>query len=299
MPHSMDFAHIVRGDDGVATGAWGAYILKSAFQPIFAFQGGKLSIAAFEGLIRPFLDGEAWTPAAFFNSLQAPERMQVETLTRTLHLLNAATCLPPSALIFINFDPSIFTERAVADSALRDMRQVLAAANIDPRRVVCEVTEQKSGSQEALFAFAAALKTDGFRVAIDDYGAEDSDMDRIRQLHPDIVKFDARWIGRLMESGPGYALLTAMVASFADQGVETVFEGIEEGWQLELAEKSGASMVQGYVLARPEIAPTSFSSHALQIEAQGSKREPVLPDGHVPDSSARRVAKPFGRRSFS
>ena len=62
-----------------------------------------------------------------------------------------------------------------------------------------------------------------------------------------------------MESGPGFALLTAMVSTFAAQGIRTVFEGIEEGWQLELAEKSGASMVQGYVLARPELAPTSFS----------------------------------------
>ena len=31
-------------------------------------------------------------------------------------------------------------------------------------------------------------------------------------------------------------------------------------WQLELAEKSGAAMVQGFVLARPELAPTSFSA---------------------------------------
>ena len=51
-----------------------------------------------------------------------------------------------------------------------------------------------------------------------------------------------------------------MVTTFADQGIETVFEGIEEGWQLQLAENSGASMVQGYALARPELAPTSFSA---------------------------------------
>ena len=51
-----------------------------------------------------------------------------------------------------------------------------------------------------------------------------------------------------------------MVTSFAEQGIETVFEGIEEGWQLELAEKAGASMVQGFVLARPEIVPAVFAA---------------------------------------
>ncbi|TIM59960.1 MAG: EAL domain-containing protein, partial [Mesorhizobium sp.] len=146
MSRSIGLAHIVRHDDGTASGVWGNYTLQSAFQPIFAFSNGKLSITGFEGLIRPFRDA---------------------------------------------------------------------------------------------------------------YGAEESDINRIKELRPDIVKFDANWIMQLMESGAGFALLTAMVASFEQQGIRTVFEGIEEGWQLELAEKSGASMVQGFALARPELAPTS------------------------------------------
>ena len=259
MSRSIGLAHIIRNDDGTSTGIWGAHTLKSAFQPIFAFDGGKLSVVAFEGLMRPFRDGEAWTPAAFLNSVPAADRLHVETLTRTLHLLNAASCLAPEAAIFINFDPSVLTEHSVADAALRDMRLVLNETGIAPSRIVCEVTEQRSGSQEALFDVVAALKRNGFAIAVDDYGSEESDMNRIRELRPDIVKFDAHWITSLMESGAGYRLLTTMVSTFAEQGIRTVFEGIEESWQLELAERSGAAMVQGYALARPEIAPTRFS----------------------------------------
>ena len=62
------------------------------------------------------------------------------------------------ALIFINFDPSIFIDRAIADTALRDMRLVLNEAGIDARRVVCEVTEQRSGSDETLFRFVAGAE---------------------------------------------------------------------------------------------------------------------------------------------
>ena len=298
MSPSIGSAQIIRQNDGTSTGIWGPFALKSAFQPIFAFDGGKLSLAAFEGLIRPFRDGEAWTPLAFFNSVPAAERLHVETLTRTLHLLNAASCLPPEASIFVNFDPSIFVERSVADAALRDMRSVLQEADLDPRRVVCEVTEQKAGSEEALFVFVAALRGNGFRVAVDDYGAEDSDMNRIRELHPDIVKFDARWITRLMESGPGYALLTAMVSTFAAQGIRTVFEGIEENWQLELAEKSGASMVQGYALARPELAPTGFSAFQpdAQSAASGSGLESRSAATDV--APARAAGQPHPTKSF-
>ena len=145
-----------------------------------------------------------------------------------------------------------------------------------------------------------ALRAHGFRIAVDDYGAHDSDIERIRALKPDIVKFDAQWITRLMESGPGFALLHAMVANFADQGIVTVFEGIEEGWQLELAERSGASMVQGYVLARPEIAPTSFAQFR-QPRDQTAARCARSPSTGLSAPSRRggrsAQARSFGRRA--
>lgn len=296
MSRSIGLAHIIRQDDGTSTGVWGIYTLQSAFQPIFAFNQGKLSVAAFEGLIRPFRDGEPQSPMSFFSTCPANDRLHIEALTRTLHLLNAGACLPREASIFVNFDPSVFTERAVADNALREMRLVLHEAEIDPRRVVCEVTEQRSASQETLHSFVAALRANGFRIAVDDYGADDSDINRIKELKPDIVKFDAYWITQLMESGAGFALLTTMVKTFEDQGIRTVFEGIEEGWQLELAEKSGASMVQGFVLARPELAPTSFrvfdNSRPSPVVVIDAEKAPVtasvLPSG--------RPVKVFGRR---
>jgi EAL domain-containing protein (putative c-di-GMP-specific phosphodiesterase class I) len=295
---SVGLAHIIRQDDGTSVGVWGVFTLKSAFQPIFAFDRGKVRIAAFEGLVRPFRGEEALSPYNFFGLIPAADRLHVETLTRTLHLLNAGACLDPSARIFVNFDPSLFVERAVVEGALRDMRLVLHEAGIDPRRIVCEVTEQTSASSETLDAFVLALRMHGFRIAVDDYGAHDSDAERVRALKPDIVKFDAQWITRLMESGPGFALLHAMVTSFAEQGIETVFEGIEEGWQLELAERSGATMVQGYVLARPEIAPTSFAQFRQPLDVHGAP---------PPQATTAQIAEPtrrpqgqqraFGRRT--
>ncbi|MFE0014844.1 EAL domain-containing protein [Mesorhizobium sp. NPDC059054] len=296
MSRSIGLAHIIRHDDGTSTGVWGLYTLKSAFQPIFAFEDGKLSIAAFEGLIRPFRDGEPQSPGKFFATCSPADRLHVEALTRTLHLLNAGTCLPDDANIFINFDPSVFIDRAVSDNALREMRLVLHEAGIDPKRVVCEVTEQRSASKVALGDFVEALRANGFRIAVDDYGADDSDINRIKELKPDIVKFDAHWITQLMDSGAGFALLMTMVAAFEGRGIRTVFEGIEESWQLDLAEKSGASMVQGFVLAKPEIAPTSFRSYAKAVHMP--EPGPLAggePGGGISAQSGR-PARSFGKR---
>jgi EAL domain-containing protein (putative c-di-GMP-specific phosphodiesterase class I) len=257
-----------------------------------------VSVTAFEGLIRPFRDGEPQSPMSFFNTCPTVDRLHIEALTRTLHLLNAGACLPREASIFINFDPSVFTDRSIADKALRDMRLVLHEAGIETHRIVCEVTEQKSASQETLYNFVEALRANGFRIAVDDYGADESDINRIKELRPDIVKFDAHWITQLMESGAGFALLTAMVASFEEQGIRTVFEGIEEGWQLELAEKSGASMVQGFALARPELAPTSF--HVFGKDGQAPVTAPDAgPDAGKASATVSPSPQPkrtFGRR---
>lgn len=296
MSLSIALAHIVRNDDGTSTGVWGPFTLKTAFQPIFAFKNGKLAITAFEALVRPFRQDMPVAPSNFFAALPAIDRLSVETLTRTLHCLNAAACLPSDAAIFLNFDPSVFVDRTVADAALHDMRGVLSRSGIEPHRMVCEVTEQRSGSQDTLHQFVARLRSNGFRIAVDDYGSQDSDISRIRALRPDIVKFDAHWITRLMESGPGFGLLSAMVDIFAKQDILTVFEGIEENWQLELAEKAGASMVQGYVLARPEIVPTSFASFRVDPKLADAPDVPeALP--HPAQTQSGRTWKSFGRRN--
>jgi len=281
---------------------WGMMVLRSAFQPIFAFgDDGKLSVVAFEGLLRPERDGESLSPAIFLADVPPADRMHVETLARTLHLVNAGTFLDPRAALFINFDPSLFSDRELTEAVLHDMRRVLQETGIAGSRIVCEVTEQPTASSRALYNFVQALRGNGFRIAIDDYGAEDSGIQRINDLKPDIVKFDAQWIARLMNTKPGNALLAAMVAEFRTKGILNLFEGIEEPWQLELAERCGVDMVQGYVLARPELVPTSFAAFGTvamrAAPAPGQAAATAAPDHPVPGQPRRNPSRPpFGKR---
>lgn len=259
MSRNSALAHIIRQTDGTSIGLWGPYTLKSAFQPIFAFEEERLRPAAFEGLMRAFHNGHPIAPKTFFSGRKEEDRSNVETLARTLHLLNAGRFLDHSVLIFVNFDPSLVCDASLAAKALRDTRLVLHEAGIESHRVVCEVTEQKAPSEAALVDFAEALRSNGLRVAVDDFGEAESDADRVERIAPDIVKFDARWVTHLMASGPGYETLVKMVENFTARGIETIFEGIEKRWQLDLAAKSGVSMVQGFILARPRLAPSDFS----------------------------------------
>lgn len=295
MPRSVRLAHVIRQADGSSVGVWGMYSLRTAFQPIFAFRHGRLQAVAFEGLLRPLRDGAEVPPLDFFAAVPDEERGNVDSLARTLHLLNAGATLDPEALVFVNFGLGGHDEPDAADAALREMRLALHEAGVAPARIVCEITEKASHS-EALTSLVLALRRRGYLVAVDDYGAENSDMERIRSLNPDIVKFDAGWVRELMRSEAGFGLLREMVNQFSGMGIRTVFEGIEEGRQLELAERAGASMVQGYAVARPQLVPADFSAFMGKSPAgQGQEAAVAHP---VPKEAARPSAGPPAKRVF-
>lgn len=318
MARSIGLAHIIRKEDGTAVGIWGAYTLKSAFQPIFSFRDGRLRPSSYEGLVRPFRNETPVSPGAFFSSVPDVDRFHVETLARTVHILNAGVGLDPTTTLFVNFDPSHLIDEDAVKSALRDTQLVLKEAGLSADRVVCEITEQETRSERPLRDFVTELKACGYRVAVDDFGAESSDMRRIEALGPDIVKFDGQWTGRLLGTGPGVGLLKDMVAEFSAKRIRTVFEGIENGRQLEAAEQCGVSMVQGFALARPQLVPLAFQEFRAALEAAArrpavasipsmrpgegtAERPPAViqtPAQEQPIRQGGRPAKVFGRRGI-
>lgn len=259
MADSAGPVSIERRPDGSARGRFRDCELMSAFQPIWAFPTADaphepVTAVAYEGLLRISGAGADVPPEAFFAGLGADMRAGVEAAARTLHLINAGACLPQGALVFVNFDPSLLTGAASAERMLRDMRLAMRGSGLQPARVVCEITEQPAGSEAALLALVDGLRGRGHRIAADDYGAAASDAVRVELISPDFIKFDARWVRQRMATPAGFAMLAGMVERFAARGIVSVFEGMEEGWQIALAERSGAAMVQGYGLARPALA---------------------------------------------
>jgi EAL domain-containing protein (putative c-di-GMP-specific phosphodiesterase class I) len=259
MMSTPTISRALRQKDGSQAWLFGAFQLHSAFQPIFTLKSGKAEIAGYEGLIRPFLAGKTVNPATFFQHIEKHDRMQVETMTRDLHLTNCAHLPVPGAMVFVNIDPSSFNNIMDITATLAGIRRLWAKTGKPANRLVCEIIETKVKSPAILFQLSDTIRANGFKLALDDYGAGHSDAERLARLRPDIVKFDGSWIQRLMRTKPGYAQIKAMAAHMHERKIETVFEGIETLEQLELSQYCEATYVQGYALARPEIAPTTFN----------------------------------------
>ncbi|WP_099864558.1 EAL domain-containing protein [Pararhizobium haloflavum] len=253
--------NIVREDDGTYAAIYGPFALHTAFQPIFRQNaGGGLRLQAFEGLIRPSKSGVSCPPFALFRAVSPEDRGMVDALCRRLHMLNMGQMNRPGAALFLNFDPSLFEDARTTAREADSVCDLAYQIGLAPHQVVCEITEKKAHNRSALVAIVEDFRERGFRVAVDDYGAAESDIDRIELLRPDIVKFDGEWVLRYMEHQPGIDLLKETAARFRANGITTLFEGLEESWQVDLAISMKIDLFQGYAIAKPQMLPTTFAT---------------------------------------
>ncbi len=294
--------NIKRQKDGTYTTTYGDYMLRTAFQPIFGTDAaGRLELTAFEGLVRASLDGQEISPGAFFDTLDAGEMQHIDSLCRTLHILNLGQMDRQKTKLFVNFHPGLFT-------TIHDIRQEVDKisvatyeAGLTPDRIVCEIAHSPEEKPDNVALLATRLRNLGFRTAVDEYGAQDSDAERVKLIKPHFVKFEAGWVLDFMNNPTGYALLKVMVEQFKDRGILPIFEALEEIDQVDLCQELGVPLMQGYVLARPEIAPTNFNAEYPESILPTSKKfvstPPVQPGaGTQIAGNPQRRQTTFGKR---
>lgn len=90
----------------------------------------------------------------------------------------------------------------------------------------------------------------GFDIAIDDFGSEYSNSERVDLINPTIVKIDRMLLSQYM-AGEQEKLLEAVAIAKA-YGAQTVIEGIENQQQLDTMRALNINMYQGYYLGMPE-----------------------------------------------
>jgi EAL domain-containing protein (putative c-di-GMP-specific phosphodiesterase class I) len=91
----------------------------------------------------------------------------------------------------------------------------------------------------------------GIFLAVDDLGAGHSNLKRVLDLEPRIVKLDRALITGLDQSYRQQILVRHVVRLCMELGAEVVAEGIETADELSAVIDSGAHYAQGYLLARP------------------------------------------------
>ena len=95
------------------------------------------------------------------------------------------------------------------------------------------------------------LKEAGFPCAMDDFGAEQSSLNIVKDIPMDVLKFDRRFFEKGKEDERGLAVISCMMKLAEALNMETVAEGVEDSELVELLKKMGCDYIQGYVFSKP------------------------------------------------
>lgn len=128
----------------------------------------------------------------------------MDTLCRVLHLHNASLEPAGDTLLFLNFDAGVFPDNRTALNRLSALKEWRQRKPLLSKQIVCELTERQNSNASALAFVCGTMRESGFRITVDDFGSQSSDIHRVELINLDIVKLDAKWSIRLMQSQSGF-----------------------------------------------------------------------------------------------
>jgi EAL domain-containing protein (putative c-di-GMP-specific phosphodiesterase class I) len=136
----------------------------------------------------------------------------------------------------------------------------------------------------------------GVHLVVDDYGAGHSNLSRILDLNPKIVKLDGALIRGIDKDPRRQIMVRHMVRLCVDLGAKVVAECVETVEELKAVADQGVHLAQGYVLARPAF-PAPVVNFPLErrdaAQPSARMRPPPKPIGKIAafDSAPSAVAK--------
>jgi len=203
----------------------------------------------YEGLLRAHdaLDRPVSPLDVFGQAARLGDVLQVDRLAQALHLENFKVLGAEKEWLFLNVHPGALTDPYHAAALLANLRRL----DLSPRRIVLEVLEQRAEDLERLADAVRKFRELGFLIALDDFGAGHSNVERIWQLNPDIVKLDRIMLSHAAHRADMATILPGLVALLHEAGKLVLIEGVETEHEAQMALGCNADFVQGFFFGRP------------------------------------------------
>ena len=252
------------------------------FQPIVNLRNGK--VFAHEALVRCRWP-EFANPVALFT--QASADKSCGHVGRIIRQVAFAECVGHP--VFVNVHPDELTSRWLVRPD-------------DPMcyhdsEVFIEITESAAFTHYELCrsVLKEVCARTGAHLVVDDLGAAYSNLKRVVDLEPKVVKLDRALVTGVDKNKRQATLVTFLVKMLTELGASVVAEGIETADELRAIQDCGAHFGQGYLLAKPGPAMPSASWNPSWGK-RGSKRSMRSLSPRKPKAKTRRPP-PKPRRS--
>jgi len=120
--------------------------------------------------------------------------------------------------------------------------------NIDRSRIIIEITESK-GDLDKLVEIVSIYRQHGLKIAIDDFGAGFSQLERVMAIQPDIIKLDMQLFQNAAKGGIASDVVHLISRLAKRTGCRIVCEGVETVEDFHFGLSCGAQFMQGYLFS--------------------------------------------------
>jgi len=232
------------------------------YQPKIYMATGELSGG--EALIRWRDNGRVIPPDEYLAALNDDVLWQL-TIYGYRRVLREILEYELNIPISYNIDPSSLAQPDFLDFIKRETK----LWGVAPEKIILEITESKELFDLNLSkSLLSEIREMGFRISLDDFGAEHSNLLRVRELPLDEIKIDKSLSGKVMECEDSRQITQSVIHMAQAMDISIVAEGIEDAGALQVLKDLGCDIGQGYHLGRP-MAIEAFA--ALSAPAKDSE----------------------------
>lgn len=225
--------------------------LRAVFQPIVAT--ADLAVTGYEALIRGPAGSCLESPAALFGLARSTGRQREleHACLRTVAARFRTLGLPGK--LYVNASAGMLL---APDGRGPALEEVLAGLDLDPRRVVIEITEDQAVADYArLRRLAGRLTALGYELAIDDLGAGFASLRLWLELQPACVKLDNAFVQGIDGDLLKRCFLDAIQQLAQCANARVIAEGVETAAELAQLRRLGITHAQGYYIGYPSADP--------------------------------------------
>jgi EAL domain-containing protein (putative c-di-GMP-specific phosphodiesterase class I) len=147
----------------------------------------------------------------------------------------------------VNLSARELTQPNLVEDVLTSVRR----AGLTPSALVVEVTERAILDAGDDGATLERLRTEGVRVAVDDFGTGNSSLTYLRGLPLDLLKVDRSFVAGLGAANADRTVTSAIVGLATTLGLGVVAEGVETAEQAAELVALGCTLGQGHHLSPP------------------------------------------------
>jgi len=216
------------------------------FQPIVDISTNK--VYKYEALARVIENGEIIPPYKFL--LSAKKLGLLSSITKSM----ITKCFKKFQNSDIKFSINI-TERDLLEDYLNDfIVESCEKYSIKPENFTLELLENitLSSDNEYILTNLGKIKSFGCKIAIDDFGSENSNFSRIISLKSDYLKIDGMFIRDIDKDEEKQKVISAIVQLAKKLEIKTVAEFVFDEAIFKMVKDLGVDYAQGYFLGKPQ-----------------------------------------------